>query len=112
MSHGAAMIWCPFADEAQALVAGEALVAEGLVACANILPAITSVFRWDGQVQRANEVAAIFKTTAALLDRACEHLAILHPYDTPAIMGWLVDSAPHVTRDWLESVTGSAGDGG
>ena len=106
---GVALIWCPFANEAEAIAAAEQLVGEGLVACGNILPAIVSVFRWQGEVQRAGEVAALFKTTGNRLDEACARLAELHEYDTPAVLGWLVDSAPPATREWLAALDTAGG---
>ncbi|WP_241462075.1 divalent-cation tolerance protein CutA [Aurantiacibacter marinus] len=99
------MIWCPFGDTATAEAIAAVLVEEGLVACANIIPAITSVFRWQGEVQRASEAGALFKTTQKLLGPAVERLVSLHPYDTPAIIGWHADHAAPATLDWLSAQT-------
>lgn len=98
---GAALIWSPFESQESAELAASALVEEGLVACANILPHMTSIFRYEGKVQQASEVGALFKTDARLLERATARLAELHPYQTPAICGWVADSAPQETRSWL-----------
>lgn len=104
-----ALIWCPFASAQEARVAAEALLQEQLVACANIVPEITSVFRYEGEVQSASEVGAVFKTRAGLLDAATIRLAELHPYEVPAICGWLVDSAPPETRAWLAASLAGGG---
>ena len=77
------------------------LVTEKLAACANIIPAIESVFEWQGQVSSETESAAMFKTTAGSLKALTIRLGELHPYDTPAIMGWLVDETPPPTLEWL-----------
>lgn len=98
---GAALIWSPFASVEDARTAASVLIAENLVACANIVPEILSVFRHEGEVQSAAEVGVLFKTQAGLLDGATQRLAELHPYDVPAIIGWLADSAPDATREWL-----------
>lgn len=98
---GAALIWCPFGSRAEAEKIARALIDEKLVACANILPEITSLFRWEGLTQTTQEVGVLFKTDARLLAKATERLALLHPYDTPAIIGWKADAAPGVTCDWL-----------
>lgn len=100
-SAGAALIWSPFGSLEQARPVAETLVHEGLIACANILPRIVSVFHYEGKAQSADEVGVLFKTHPELLDAATQRLAQLHPYDTPAICGWLADSAPEETRDWL-----------
>lgn len=100
-ASGAALIWSPFGSVEEARSVAEALLHDKLVACANILPELLSVFRYEGKVQSAGEVGVLFKTESSLLDRATARLAELHPYDVPAICGWQVDSAPAATREWL-----------
>ncbi|QIG54186.1 divalent-cation tolerance protein CutA [Altererythrobacter sp. BO-6] len=96
-----ALIWCPFPDRDSARRIANSLLDEELVACANLLGAIESVFQWQGNRESAHEIGVLFKTDAALLDRAVARLAVLHPYDTPAIMGWRCDAVPDATRAWL-----------
>lgn len=96
-----ALIWCPFPDQDSARRIANSLLDENLVACANLLGAIESVFQWQGNRESAQEIGVLFKTDAALLDRAVARLAVLHPYDTPAIMGWRCDAVPDATRAWL-----------
>lgn len=103
---GAAMIWSPFATSADAERVAAQLVEERLVACANIVPHLTSIFRYEGKVQQAGEAGALFKTHPHLLERATRRLAELHPYETPAVCGWMADSAPAETRSWLAALTG------
>ena len=98
----AALIWCPFPDrDAARRIAGQ-LLADGLVACANILPEMESLFVWEGRPDSASEVGVLFKTTAARLEAAIERLGALHPYETPAIIGWHADAAHPLTMRWLE----------
>ncbi len=101
-----ALIWCPFADEASAAAAAARLLDEGLVACANILPPMRSLYVWRGERGEAREVGVLFKTDAALLERATARLAEIHPYDTPAVLGWRADTAAPATRDWLRALVG------
>src|SRR5690606_29239467 len=70
----AALIWCPFADEDSAARAADALLEEGLIACANILPGVRSIYRWQGERGEARECAVLFKTSAARLDEAVRRL--------------------------------------
>lgn len=98
---GAALIWCPFPDqEAARQVAGQ-LLAEGLVACANILAPMESLFIWEGKAGSASEVGVLFKTTSAQLEAAIARLGTLHPYQSPAILGWHADAAHPMTAQWL-----------
>lgn len=96
-----ALIWCPFPDRDSARRTADALLDEKLIACANLLGPIESVFEWNGSRDTAQEEGVLFKTDARLLGDAVERLAQLHPYDTPAIMGWECDAAAQATRAWL-----------
>jgi periplasmic divalent cation tolerance protein len=99
--EGPALIWCPFPDAATAAATAKLLLDERLVACANVLPAMLSLFEWNGERGESNEAGALFKTDAALLDRAISRLAELHPYDEPAVLGWRCDASTTGTAHWL-----------
>lgn len=103
----AALVWCPFPDEAAARAAATALLDERLVACANLLPGVQSLFSWQRGRDGGAECGALFKTTARLLDAAMRRLSEVHPYDTPAITGWTV-RADAGTLHWLEAETRGA----
>lgn len=97
----AALIWCPFADPESAAAAANVLLDEGLVACANLLPAVRSLYRWRGERGEAIETGVLFKTRADLLARAIARLEAVHPYEAPAIAGWRCDAAGAATGHWL-----------
>ncbi|MBY0342673.1 MAG: divalent-cation tolerance protein CutA [Sphingomonadales bacterium] len=104
---GAALVWCPFPDVDSARAAADALLDDRLIACANILGSIESRFVWDGARATGSEIAVLFKTTPERLDDVVERLGELHPYDTPAIIGWQADTAHPATFAWLAgSVSG------
>lgn len=104
----AALIWCPFADSGSAERVAGTLIDEGLVACANILPGVRSLYRWQGVRGEGAEIAVLFKTTADVLDAAVRRLEAIHPYDSPAITGWLCDAAGPATLGWLDAETRAA----
>jgi len=97
----AALVWCPFPDAETARAIAGTLLDEKLIACANIMPTIESVFTWKDAVSSEIECGVLFKTTDDKLDALTTRLAELHPYETPAIMGWLVDKTPPQTLAWL-----------
>ena len=100
-SAGPALIWSPFADADSAAAVAERLLDEKLIACANILPPIRSRYVWRGERNEAAETGVLFKTDAALLERATARLAELHPYDAPAVLGWRADTAAPATAALL-----------
>ena len=89
----------------RALDLAKALVGEGLAACANLLPGVTSVFRWEGKMEEVSEVLLLLKTRADLLPAIEKRLDDLHPYDVPACVSLAPDrvAAPYLA--WLESMT-------
>ena len=102
-AHGA-LVWCPFPDETSARAAIETLLDERLVACANMLPGMRSLYHWHGERGEAEEIGVLLKTAAPLLDRLTERLGVLHPYEAPAIMGWRCDAAGAETAAWFGSL--------
>lgn len=73
---------CPQHDVAEALARG--LLEQRLAVCANIIPAVTSLFVWDGQVAQDTEVVMFIKTLTP--EGAEAYLSAHHPYDVPAII--------------------------
>lgn len=102
-----ALIYCPFPDRDTAREVAATLLDERLIACANILGPIESLFVWEGVRGEAEEIAVQFKTDAAALEVAIARLGVLHPYDAPAILGWLCDAAHPATAQWLASESAS-----
>lgn len=100
----AALIWCPFPDEPSALAAIETLLDEGLIACGNVLPGMTSVFAWNGTRETAREAGVLLKTNTCLLDGAIARVTALHPYEEPAVLGWRCDTAAPGTLAWLAGI--------
>ena len=96
-----ALIWSPFGSEQAAAKAARQLLDEGLIACANLVPGMRSLFLWQGKTDEQRECGALFKLDARLLASAMARLEEIHPYDAPAIMGWRCDAATPATLSWL-----------
>jgi periplasmic divalent cation tolerance protein len=97
----AALAWCPFPDRATARAVAEQLLDEELIACANLLGEVEAVFQWEDERSSARETPVLFKTDARRLERMIARLGALHPYETPAIVGWHCDAAHPSTLAWL-----------
>lgn len=78
------LITAPSAEKAAEL--GRAIVEERLAACANIVPGVRSIYRWEGKVCDDAEVLMVVKTQQALFDRLEARVKALHPYDCPEII--------------------------
>lgn len=104
-----ALIYCPFPYAASAESIGAQLLDEGLIACINIGAPIRSLFIWLGERGESDEIPALLKTDAALLERAVARLEDLHPYDCPAIMGWRCDAVGTATKGWLGGLAKAEG---
>ena len=79
----------------------DALVGERLAACVTLLPGAQSVYRWEGRVERAEEVQLLVKTTRARFPALRERLVELHPYDVPELLALeAVDGLP-AYLDWV-----------
>ena len=75
---------CPDATSARRIA--DALVGERLAACVNLLPGISSVYRWQGRVEQAEEVLLVVKTTRGRLEALTQRAQALHPYELPEVV--------------------------
>jgi periplasmic divalent cation tolerance protein len=82
------------------------VVEERLAACGNILPGVTSIFAWQGSMERAGEVLVLLKTTQRLLPALTERVAELHPYDVPEILALPALGGLDAYLEWVEASTG------
>ncbi len=93
----------PSAEDAQRFV--QHLVQERLVACGTVVDNVTSVYRWEGKVERAVEVQVILKTQRARwkdLETAVEQL---HPYDVPELLAVPIETGLPAYVDWVAAET-------
>lgn len=89
----------------------QALVAERLAACVNLLAPCRSVYRWEGAVESAEEVPLLIKTTALRWAALQARYAQLHPYQVPELLAWPPARALPAYAAWVRSsVTAGPGD--
>lgn len=99
-------VYAIFADAGEAERIGRTVVEERLAACINILGPVHSIYRWQGTIKTANEVAAIFKTSDAQANALITRVAGLHSYEVPCIATWPIDKILASYADWVESNAG------
>jgi periplasmic divalent cation tolerance protein len=103
----ALVVLSTFPDADKAAEVGRVLVDEQLAACVNLVPAIRSIYRWQGAVHDDAEALAIIKTTPACYPALAARLAALHPYEVPEIIALsLTDGHPPYLA-WLTGQVGS-----
>ena len=81
------------------------LVDEQLAACVNVLPAMQSVYQWQGLVHVDDERQLVIKTSASRIEALELRVRALHPYELPEWLVLDVASGSQAYLDWLESVT-------
>ena len=90
---------CANKDEAKTIA--RTLVDERLIACANILGKMTSVYRWEGTVVEDEEIAVLLKTRRDMAARATERIKELHSYDLPCVVGLPIQGGNPDFIGWL-----------
>ena len=95
-----------FGDEAEARRIGRDMVEARLAACVNILGACHSIYRWDGAVEEAEEVAAIFKTSHERVNELMQAIHAAHSYEVPAISVLPIASTHRAYLEWVLETSG------
>lgn len=103
---GIVTVYATFADADEAARIARVLIEERLAACANILGPVRSIYRWEGRIEDAAEVAALFKTRADAAEALIARLAGLHGYDVPAAVAWPIAEALPAYAQWVAGEVG------
>ena len=101
-------VYTTYPSTVEAEQAGRALVERELAACVNILPGMVSLYRWQGVIERGEEVVMIIKTRASLAQQVSFAVKEMHPYSTPAILVLPIESVDQGYLDWLLAGTQKA----
>jgi periplasmic divalent cation tolerance protein len=80
----------------------ENLVGEMLAACVNIIPGVTSVYRWQERVQRDQEWLLVAKSHSDALDDLVQRVQELHSYDVPEIIALPLTGGSEAYLRWID----------
>ncbi|MDA1100381.1 MAG: divalent-cation tolerance protein CutA [Proteobacteria bacterium] len=92
-------VTCANGDEAKTIA--RALVGDRLVACANILGPMTSIYRWNGEVAEQEEVAMLLKTRSDMTAHVAERVKAMHSHDLPCVVGLPIQGGNPEFLTWL-----------
>ena len=95
---------CTVPDRESGEKIAAALVAEHLAACVNLVPGLSSTYRWKGKVEKAEECLLIIKTGVSRFDVLKRRIQELHPYELPEIIALPII---HGDRNYLNWITES-----
>jgi periplasmic divalent cation tolerance protein len=106
MSESAIVVLCtaPAADDTAAQLA-RGLVENRLAACVNVLPAMRSIYRWQGQIHDEGEVQLVIKTTHTRLAAIQSWLEENHPYEVPEVIALPIAAGSSTYMEWLFAQT-------
>jgi periplasmic divalent cation tolerance protein len=102
----AVLVYTTWPSIVEAERAGREIVERRLAACVNILPGMISHYRWQGKIERAEEVVMLVKTRASQAEPIAAAVKGMHTYETPAIMVLAVESLDPAYHQWIVSESG------
>ncbi len=101
MSYVVVIITTPHKEEAVKIV--RSLLKEKLIACANILGPVSSLFWWQGKIDEENEFLVFMKSNKSLFKRLSERVTEIHSYDVPEIIALPIIEGSPPYLDWLRA---------
>ena len=81
------------------------LIEARLAVCVNVLPAVQSMYRWQGKIEEATEVTLLIKTTSQHYDSLQQVIVKLHPYDVPEIIATPIVAGYAPYLHWIDTET-------
>ncbi|NEX61484.1 divalent-cation tolerance protein CutA [Noviherbaspirillum galbum] len=105
MEHQILAVVTNVPDQATAQRIARHLVEQKLAACVNILPAVHSLYRWDGELEEATEIPLLIKTSAARYDELQAAIQALHPYEVPELIAMPVTAGLPAYLGWVVQET-------
>jgi periplasmic divalent cation tolerance protein len=88
-------------EEAEKIV--NALLEERLIACANIVDSVSSLFWWQGKIEKEKEVLTIMKSSESLFKKLSKRATELHSYEVPEILAFPVINGSQSYLDWIKA---------
>ncbi|MBI2707153.1 MAG: divalent-cation tolerance protein CutA [Proteobacteria bacterium] len=101
MTSQLSLLYTTFPHEEEAIKVTRELLEKHLIACANILGPIKSLYSWEGKLEESQEVAVLFKTTSEKVQELIVSIQEFHSYETPAILEIPVGKSAPAFCNWV-----------
>lgn len=101
ISYISVFVTCPSASEARAIA--RSLINKRLVACANILSGVDSIFRWNGKIDRSAEALMICKTEAGNFKAVEKEVKRVHSYEVPEVIAMPIAAGSDSYLGWISA---------
>jgi periplasmic divalent cation tolerance protein len=95
------LIFCTVASDNDARHIAQALLSKKLAACCTFMPAVTSLYHWQGRVEESQETLLLIKTTQKKYNQLEKEIQMLHTYEVPEIIAVNIEEASPAYVDWL-----------
>lgn len=105
MNNTECVLYVTVPNSENAELIGRDLLDKRLAACINILMGMCSLYRWQGSIERSDEVVLLAKTRTDLIDKATSAIVQLHDYETPCVVALpILGGSPDFLR-WIQTET-------
>lgn len=81
------------------------IIKENLAACVNIIPKITSIYKWENKIEKDEEFLMLIKTKKDLFNKVKEKIKIIHPYEVPEIISVEISEGNTDYLKWINNIT-------
>lgn len=96
------VVFCTAPDHDTAERLAEKVLQDGLAACVNLIPGLTSLYIWKGNMTRGTEVLLMIKTTNRVYAQLEDTLRTMHPYELPEIISVPIETGLDGYLDWID----------
>ena len=109
MNENVLLVFCTSPDFNEAKNISRTLVEKKLAACCNIIPKISSIYKWQGNVEESQEILILIKTTQKNYDQLEKEIKMLHSYSVPEIIATKIVTGSRAYIDWIMDSTKTIG---
>ncbi len=105
------VVFMTASDKKEASKIVRRLLNERLIACANIVGPVSSLFWWEGKIDEASEFLVIMKSRKDLFKRLCERVKETHSYEVPEVLELPITEGLPSYLEWVSASLHGEGDG-